>query len=167
MVNRPSASATKPNMGIRKKPLVLPRAHINLEPSIQILNSQAPPRDHIDLESFGFSTHSELLSYLEASVSTMKALSKDFHFHSSDKFATRSPQITDQLHTMLLALYNSDNCNKPTTKRVAVYKDRFLSMSIQIISAQSKLLQDLQILSSNDSGSRQIPLHINLNDLGE
>ena len=46
-------------------------------------------------------------------------------------------------------LYNSDNSKNPAAKRRVVDKNEFLNMSIQAISTQSKLLQNLQISSSN------------------
>jgi len=42
--------ARKPSMGPRRKPRVLPRAQTRPEPPIWILDSQIPFQDHIDLE---------------------------------------------------------------------------------------------------------------------
>ena len=84
--------ASMPIMSLRRKPQ---SCH---ELATRIHDYHVPFRDHISLgHPSGCWTWMKLFCYSEAPASAIKALSEDFHFHSNDKSAMRSPRITESV----------------------------------------------------------------------
>ena len=141
---------SKPNLSSSKKPRVLSRVHINPEPSIWIHNSQVFFHDHIDSES----------SIRILNLARVTLLFRDISLYDEGPLQGLSLLLQRQINNTI-SMSRGINCTlwsfsrfrccttltvitTLTAKWPVVDKDRFICMSIQTTSMQSKLIQDLQ-----------------------